>query len=138
MVDFEVIRKILTSLEESLTHLESKKDISFEQYKKDRDIQAIVERRLETTIQACIDIGNHIISHNRLGIPNYYGEIFIVLEQNGIISKQTADEMVKMAGFRNILSHEYRELIQERVYEIMQNKLHVFRLFAKEIIKYIS
>lgn len=138
MVDYDVIKKMLTSLEEGINHLESKKDVTFDQYKKDRDIQAIVERKIETTIQACIDIGNHVISHNRLGTPNYYGEIFIILEQNSIISKPTADEMVKMSGFRNVLSHEYRELIQERVYDILKNKLHAFRDFAKEIIKYIS
>lgn len=51
MVDVPVVHRILNSLNDGLEHLKSKQNVSLEEYKKDRDIQAIVERRLETAIQ---------------------------------------------------------------------------------------
>jgi len=138
MVDTEVIKKILCSLDEGLEHLKSKKDVSWEEYQKDKDIQAIVERRLETTIQACIDIGNHTISQEGMGTPNDYGEIFTILAQNGIIENKEAETMIKMVGFRNVLIHEYREILTKRVYDILQNRLGDFNTFAKRIIEYLN
>lgn len=52
MVDYAVIQRILESLKDSLDHLKTKQGIPFEKYRKDKDLQAIVERRLETSIQA--------------------------------------------------------------------------------------
>lgn len=138
MVDKSVVYKILDSLNESLKHLESKRTVSFEQYKKDRDIQAIIERKLETSIQSCIDIGNHIISQQNLGSPSEYGEIFLILAEKGIINSQAAEKLVKMAGFRNILIHEYRNVLIEKVYDILQNRLSDFYEFAQSILKYLE
>ena len=138
MVDVEVIRRILTSLNESLAHLEAKKNISFETYERDKDLQAIVERRLETAIQACIDTGNHIIAQQNLGSPSDYGEIFSILAQNGIIDGEQEKLLVKMAGFRNILVHEYKVVLNEKVYDVLQNGLPDLYNFAKAILDYIE
>lgn len=138
MVDKSVVYKILSSLNDSLKHLESKRNVSFEGYKKNKDIQAIVERKLEISIQACIDIGNHILSQENLGSPSDYGEIFLILSEKGIISSQHAEKLVKMAGFRNILIHEYRGILIEKVYDILQNRLSDFYEFAQSILKYLE
>jgi len=138
MVDVDLVNKILGSLQEGLNRLKSKQNVSIRDYQKDKDLQAIVERKLETSIQACIDIGNHIISHDELGIPNNYGEIFNILAQHGVIPDNVAGVMAKMAGFRNVLIHEYREIIIERVHNILQTGLGDFYAFAQHIIKYLE
>ena len=138
MVDIAVVRRILSSLNESLEHLKSKQNVSFEEYKKDRDIQAIIERKLEMAIQACIDIGNHIISQQNLGSPSDYGEIFLILAQKGIISDKQSEKLIRMAGFRNVLIHEYRDILIDKVYEILQNRLSDFYDFAQTILDYLE
>lgn len=138
MVDKSVVYRILSSLNDSLAHLESKRNVSFETYRKDKDIQAIVERKLEISIQACIDIGNHIVSQGNLGSPSDYGEIFLILSEKGIISPAQADKLVKMSGFRNVLIHEYRDILIEKVYDILQNRLSDFYEFAQSSIKYLE
>jgi len=138
MVDVAVVRRILNSLNESLEHLKSKQSVSFEEYKKDKDIQAIVERRLEKAIQACIDIGNHIIAQQNLGSPADYGEIFLILREKNIIDSEQADRLVKMAGFRNVLIHEYRDILIEKVYDIYKNRLSDFYTFALAILNYLK
>lgn len=138
MVDIAVVRRILSSLNESLQHLKSKQNVSFEEYKKDRDIQAVVERRLETAIQACIDIGNHIISQQNMGSPSDYGEIFLILTQEGVINNKQADKLIRMAGFRNVLIHEYRDILIDKVYDILQNRLPDFYSYAQTILDYLE
>lgn len=138
MVDISVVQRILNSLQESLKHLKSKQAVSLEEYRKNKDLQAIVERRLETAIQACIDIGNHIVAQENFGSPTDYGEIFLLLAQNGLISGEQADALVKMAGFRNVLIHEYRDILLEKVYDILQNKLGDFYDFARSILDYLD
>lgn len=138
MVDIALLRRILNALNESLEHLKSKQAVLFEEYKNDRDIQAIVERRLETAIQSCIDIGNHIIAQQNLGSPSDYGEIFLILSQKGIINNKLADKLIKMAGFRNVLIHEYRDILIEKVYDILKNRLSDFYEFAQVILDYLE
>lgn len=62
MVEAERIRSKLGALEEYIRGLEAKRDHTREQYRSDRDLQDIVERRFEKAIQAAIDIGSHIIA----------------------------------------------------------------------------
>jgi uncharacterized protein YutE (UPF0331/DUF86 family) len=138
MVDKSVVKKILDSLQQTLADLKAKQTVSFEEYRLNRDIQAIVERRLETAIQACIDIGNHIIAQENLGSPSYYGEIFTILAQHKIISTEQEKCLIKMTGFRNVLIHEYREIIVEKTYHILREKLADIYDFAKSIITYLE
>lgn len=138
MVDVPVVHRILNFLNEGLEHLKSKQNVSFETYKKDRDIQAIIERRLETSIQSCIDIGNHIISSENMGSPSDYGEIFIILAEKEIINDSQANKLIRMAGFRNVLIHEYRDILIEKVYDILQNRLSDFYEFAQSILDYVE
>ena len=138
MVDVSVVRRLLGSLNESLEQLKSKQNILFEEYKRNKDIQAIVERRLETAIQALLDIGNHIIAQENMGEPANYGDIFLILAREGIINDKQAETLVKMAGFRNVLIHEYRDIIIEKVYFILRNKLTDFYEFAQTILSYLE
>lgn len=138
MVDDAVVYRILNSLNDSMEHLKSKRGISLEAYKKDRDIQAIIERKLETAIQACIDIGNHIVSQQNFGSPSDYGEIFSLLAQNKVIDNKLAEKLTRMTGFRNILIHEYRDILVDKVYEILQNRLSDFYEFSQAILDYLK
>ena len=138
MVDTDVVKRILNSLNEALEHLKEKKDISLDDYKVNRDIQAIVERRLEIAIQSCIDIGNHIVSQEGLGYPDDYAGIFNILAEKKIIDPELNNKLKKMSGFRNVLIHEYRDIIVEKVYDILQNRLSDFHEFSQVILNYIK
>jgi uncharacterized protein YutE (UPF0331/DUF86 family) len=97
-----------------------------------------VERRLETAIQACIDIGNHIISQQNLGSPADYGQIFLILAEKGIINSKLSEKLIRMAGFRNVLIHEYRDILIDKVYDILQNRLSDFYDFAQAVLEYLK
>ena len=45
--------------------------------------------------------------------------------------------MVEMAGFRNVLAHEYASIDDERVYAHLQD-LERFRVYAQEIDEFLT
>ncbi len=57
--------------------------------------------------------------------------------EEGIISLDLAETMQKIAGFRNILVHDYLEIDQQIVYATL-NKLQDFREFAQCIYRVLD
>lgn len=92
------------------------------------------QRALETCINICIDIGNHILSLNKNGKPETYSEIFIELSQLNIISNDLKDKLIEMTKFRNLLGHMYMEIDNNIVYDILQTELNDFNLFKKQVL----
>lgn len=61
-IDREKVEQQLRFLKSEIDHLKSKKKIPLDEYIKDKEIQYFVERCFQKAIEACINIGNHIIS----------------------------------------------------------------------------
>lgn len=137
MVDPDRVRTKLGKLEEYLRGLAEKQDCTETEYRKDRDLRDIVERRFEKAIQASLDIAAHIVASEGFREPQDYGDLFRVLESEGILSSTVADQMVEMAGFRNVLAHEYASIDDERVYAHLQD-LERFRAYAREIDAFVD
>ncbi|MFO8020730.1 MAG: DUF86 domain-containing protein, partial [Promethearchaeia archaeon] len=85
-----------------------------------------------------LDIGNHIVSRLELKKPEAYQDILIILGKNSILPKEFAEKIAKMAGFRNILIHNYLEINRKIVYQHLQEDLSDFDKFIKYIISYLK
>ena len=70
--------------------------------------------------QACIDIANRIISIEHLEKPIDYYEAILRLGEAGILPPDFARHLAPLAGFRNILIHEYLEIDWDEVYQNLQ------------------
>ena len=88
---------------------------------KDAYLQDIVERNLEVAAQCCIDIANRIISAEEALKPADYYESFIRLGQIGVLPIEFADRFASIAGFRNVLVHEYLTIDWGEVYAHLQS-----------------
>lgn len=75
------------------------------------------------SIQASIDIANHIIAERKLTRPSTYRESFEILTNENIISAEIGDRLADLASFRNVLIHIYWKLNLEEAYGILQNDL---------------
>ncbi len=126
------IREKLATLEKQLKTLREKNKIELENYKRDMDLQAIVERRLYNSIQTTIDLAMHIVSEKGERKPESYSDVFIVLSEMNVIDTDLSKRMAEEAGFRNVLAHEYAEIQNEEVYKHLQN-LDIFEEFAETI-----
>ena len=63
-----------------------------------------------TSIEACIDIAQHICSAEGWGPPADNSEAMKVLGSHGTLTAEVSDAMRKAVGFRNVLVHDYVEV----------------------------
>lgn len=85
------------------------------------------------SIEAAIDISNHLISRNQLRSPEDYADTFAVLHEAGILEKDFTAELMKMARFRNRLVHLYWAVNPVELHAILKTRLVDLEKFLAEI-----
>ncbi|MEW6172125.1 MAG: DUF86 domain-containing protein [Bacillota bacterium] len=136
MVDRKTVERRLLKLEQSLRKLEELSRISWDEYRKDEGLRDRVERNLQIAAQVCIDIGSHVIADRGFRPPYGYGDIFTILREEGLLPESLAGTMRQIAGFRNILVHDYLEIDQRIVYESLKS-LDDFKRFARHVLDWL-
>ena len=98
----------------------------------DRDIrdELHVEHALQLAIQACIDVGAHLVSELGLPAPDDYGQIFESLGTAGRIDRDLAARLARAVGMRNLLVHEYLKIDLDKVWATL-GELDDLRAFAR-------
>lgn len=100
-----------------LEPLRPKKRQEFDQNPYLRDI---VERNLEVAAQCCIDICHRIISLMEAPAPLDYYDAIRQMGALGVLPPDFARHLAPLAGFHNILVHEYLQLDWDEVYQNFQ------------------
>lgn len=120
-LEFSGIEKRLDELNERLARLyplQSKSRADFDQEPYLRDI---VERNLEIAAQCCIDICHRIIALEQAVKPNDYYDAILRMGELGVLPPVFAHQLAPIAGFRNILIHEYLKVDWDIVYGSLQD-----------------
>src|SRR5690606_22874969 len=81
---------------------------------------------IQRACEACIDIAMHIVSTNKLGVPQTTRQVFDILNEANIIDERLADRLKAMVGFRNIAVHDYQALNLSIVQKIIEEHLNDF------------
>lgn len=83
-----------------------------------------------------IDLGNEIILAHGFGIPSTYRDIFTILEKEKVIEPGLANKMSGLVFYRNLLSHEYHGIDQEKVFLLM-GRVSDILVFTHKIQQYL-
>ena len=116
MVDAIRVTRLLRSLDEGLGSLERRKQAPAIERQQETWLLA-VKYLFVTTIEACIDVAQHLCSTESLGTPADNGDAVRRIGEAGIIERGTALRMVSAVGFRNVLVHEYVDVNDQIVIE---------------------
>ncbi|MBC8413871.1 MAG: DUF86 domain-containing protein [Nitrospira sp.] len=138
MVDKNITGRKLADIDTYLKQLSEFTTITVEQYKQDWKTQRIVERTLQMLIETCIDIANHIVSDDKLRVPESYSDTFKVLMENKFITESLSEKMIKAAKFRNVVVHQYDNIDAAIAVSIVKNDLMYFREFQEQIVEYLK
>ena len=98
-----------------------------------RRMDAIV-LNLQRACEVTTDIAMYVVSTRKLGVPQAKKEAFELLEQNNLISNKTCERMKNMIGFRNIAIHDYKQIDEEILRDVIENHLSDLVEFAREIL----
>lgn len=123
---FETIEKCINRINEEYEG-NSK---NLEDYRK----MDMIVLNLQRACEAVLDLAMYVVSTRRLGLPQNKREAFTLLEQNNIIDSQMLRNMQGMVGFRNIAVHDYKEIDENILQDVIENHLGDLLDFARIIL----
>jgi len=138
MVDRDVVERLLALLESYLNDMRSVQGISFDEYERDVKTRRFVERTLQISLEACLDIGSHIIGDEGFREPEDNRDIFKILAEENVIEKGLLPNLQQMASFRNLIVHNYGKIDDEIVFGVLKRRIDDFASYAREITKYLN
>lgn len=97
------------------------------------DVKGALERYLYLAIQSAIDLAEAIIAHKEFRKPATMAEAFFILNEEGFIPAKLTGKLSRMAGFRNIIVHDYEKIDYDIVLDILHNRLQDIDNFLKKI-----
>lgn len=113
-----------------------------EEYDKDMDTFATDFTRQDAAIlniqracEAAIDMGQHVIRRDKLGVPQSARDVFSLLAQAGLIEHSLADDLKRMVGFRNIAVHDYQVMQLPITVRIITFHLDEFLRYSQALLK---
>ena len=132
-IDKDKLIKKISIIQNSLSNLRELSKSSPKDFLSDFKYYDSAKYNLQVTIEAMIDIGNHIISRLNYEPPKTYADTFQILSNHNILPSQSVTKYKLMARFRNRIVHFYDDIDNNEVYKIIQNNLEDFEDFLKYI-----
>jgi uncharacterized protein YutE (UPF0331/DUF86 family) len=133
LVDHDLIIAKAGLIRRNLKRISEKGGVDLEIFLGDIDRQEVVSFNLHLAIENCTDLAAHIISEEGLGVPGSASEMFYLLEENGYLSPQLTEKMIKAVGLRNFIVHEYSKIDLKRLFEIVQKDIQDINDFIASI-----
>ena len=90
---------------------------------------------LQRACESVTDIAMYVISTRKLGIPQTKKEAFDLLKNANLISDELCKKMKGMVGFRNIAIHEYKQIDEEILQDVIENHLKDLTDFTRQMLK---
>ena len=131
MVDKDLVLAKAGSVKRHIDRIKAKSVADMAIFLQDLDRQESVAFNMHLAIQNCMDIAAHVISDGGLGVPGSAGDMFFLLHENGYLSADLAERMVKAVGFRNLLVHEYEKIDLQRLHQAAEKNVD-------DLIEYLS
>ncbi len=89
---------------------------------------------IQRACEAALDMGQHLIRRERLGVPQSARDVFVLLARAGWIDVALADGLKRMVGFRNIAVHDYQALQLPITVAIIEKHLDEFLDYSKHLL----
>lgn len=90
---------------------------------------------IQRACEAALDMGQHVIRRERLGVPQGARDVFALMAKGGWIPAALATSMQNMVGFRNIAVHEYQTLQLPIVVAIITRHLEEFLDYSRYVMQ---
>lgn len=120
-------------IREYLTLIESHKDDCIRRFLNDAIFRGAMLYYLYLMADSCISLGEIVIKHKNLRIPQSYTDVFDILGENKVIEPEFAYQFAKIAGFRNFLAHDYEKVDAKVICEGIITRLDEVRKFLEQI-----
>jgi uncharacterized protein YutE (UPF0331/DUF86 family) len=133
MVDDVLVNKAAT-IERCVARVRQEYAASVLDFETNFTSQDAVVLNIQRACQAALDMGQHLVRRERLGVPQSARDVFTLLAQAGWITPNLADVLKRMVGFRNIAVHDYQALQLPIVINIIEVHLNTFLDYSQALL----
>jgi uncharacterized protein YutE (UPF0331/DUF86 family) len=138
VADPEVVRDRESRIRTYVSDLRAFAGISESAFLTNRERQYAVLHALQLAIEATVEIATHICAADALGTPSSYADAFDLIERAGIVDAQLAEDLRRMARFRNRIVHFYGQIDLPLVYRLLQERLDDFDRYLVAVERYLA
>ena len=136
-IDEELIERRITEIKSSLLELAQIIKEGKEEFLSNSLLRNAAKYLLITAIEGAFSVCNHI-SVRKGRVPKSYADCFLTLAEFGVVEKDLAERLAKMAKFRNVLVHRYWRIDDELVFEIMREDVKDLEEFVRSVREYVK
>jgi uncharacterized protein YutE (UPF0331/DUF86 family) len=89
---------------------------------------------IQRACEAALDMGQHLIRREKLGVPQSARDVFALLAQGRWIEPTLADQLKRMVGFRNVAVHDDQALQLPITVSIITQHLDEFLQYSQAVL----
>jgi len=131
---YEKIMIRITMIETQVSFIQKWIPRTFKEYQTDSKTQAAIERYLQTSIEALLEICIQMVKYFELGTPNSVDDVLELLSKN----VQTTTQIKSLKKFRNVLVHQYDTIKNELVFDYIPRFVKDIKIIIKELKQILS
>jgi uncharacterized protein YutE (UPF0331/DUF86 family) len=136
-VEPDVVRRKLLEINEAASHLRAWLPVGVERLETDQQLRWAVERGLQVAAEALFDAGAHVLAAEFQEAVDEYRQIPKRLLARGVLSAATTERLKGLAGFRNVLVHEYADIDPNRLVTGL-DRLGDFDAFVSDVERWLQ
>jgi uncharacterized protein YutE (UPF0331/DUF86 family) len=138
MVDANVVSEKLKELFLRVEKVRTHCPADPEDLTADGDTLDLVSFNLLVAIQTCLDLATHLIADERWAPAATAREAFERLEEQRVISRETARSLREAVGLRNLVAHGYSGIDPAKIHGICKTDLADLERFAAELTAWVK
>jgi len=120
-----------------VSRLRAWQPVTVQRLESDLLLQWAVERGLQVAAEALFDLGSHLLAGEFQEAVDRYADVPPRLAARGVLRQETSERLRGLAGFRNVLVHDYADVDLAVVAQGVQ-RLDDFTAFVTDVEKWLQ
>ncbi len=133
MIDSDLVRRKLARLNMYLDKLKPIANYTFNEYISDFYKKTSTERLIQLIVECASDINSHVVLESGQRPPEDYTSSFIRAAEAGLITHELASKLKGSGGMRNIIVHEYMDINDRKIYEILPTAISDYKEYIRQV-----
>lgn len=133
MIDSDLVRRKLSRLNMYLDKLKPIANHTFNEYLADFYMKTSAERLIQLIVECASNINSHVVIESEQRPPEDYTSSFIKAADAGLITHELANKLKGSGGMRNIIVHEYMDIDDKKIYEILPIAISDYKEYIRQV-----
>lgn len=126
----------IEKFKQSLDKLKKLSKYPEKRFFEDPMLGSALERNIQVSVEAIMDVSRKIISFMEWDIPKTYKETIDLLREKRVIQNRLAESLKDLVGLRNILVHLYADVRLDTVLDGLEDSITTLDSAMKKLLEF--